>query len=173
MPPGPGSLTNDEVVTRMTSALRAVSYLPAGDGRGTPWATITLTHEQRRLRRRLLVLEDGTEVLVDLPATVTLADGSHLQLEDGRLLAIRAAEEPLYSVTGDDTAHLVRLAWHLGNRHLPAQLGPDRILICRDHVIRDMLHGLGARVVDVTQKFTPEHGAYHAHGTPEHALFKQ
>lgn len=155
----------------MTEALRAVSHLPAGHARGTPWASITLTHDQRRLRRRLLVLDDGTEVLVDLPTTVTLEDGSHLQLEDGRLLAVAAAEEPLYSVTGDDGAHLVRLAWHLGNRHLPAQLDADHILIRRDHVIRDMLHGLGARVLDVSQKFMPEHGAYHAHGASEHALF--
>lgn len=155
----------------MTEALRAVSHLPAGHGRGTPWAAITLTHDQRRLRRRLLTLDDGTEVLVDLPTTVTLDDGSHLQLEDGRLLTVAAAEEPLYSITGDDTAHLVRLAWHLGNRHLPAQLAADRILIRRDHVIRDMLHGLGARVVDVDQKFVPEQGAYNAHGASEHALF--
>lgn len=155
----------------MTQALRAVSHLPACPGRDAPWATITLIHDQRRLRRRLLVLDDGTEVLVDLPATVTLEDGSHLQLEDGRLLAVTAAEEPLYSITGDDAAHLVRLAWHLGNRHLPAQLHADRILIRRDHVIRDMLHGLGARVLDVSQKFMPEYGAYHAHGASEHALF--
>lgn len=155
----------------MTQALRAVSHLPAGHGRGTPWAAITLTHDQRRLRRRLLVLDDGTEVLVDLPATVTLDDGSHLQLEDGRLLAVAAAEEALYSISGDDVAHLVRLAWHLGNRHLPAQLDADRILIRRDHVIRDMLHGLGARVIEIDQKFMPEQGAYHAHGASEHALF--
>jgi urease accessory protein len=157
----------------MTQALRAVSHLPAGHGRGTPWARISLTHDQRRLRRRLLILADGTEVLVDLPATATLDDGSLLQLEDGRLVGVTAAEEALYSITGEDHAHLVRLAWHLGNRHLPAQLDRDRILIRRDHVIGDMLRGLGARVVEVTEKFAPEHGAYHGHAAHDHALLNR
>lgn len=157
----------------MTQALRAVSHLAASDDRSTPWAWISLTHDQRRLRRRLLVLANGAEVLVDLPVTVTLEDGSLLQLEDGRLVGIAAAEEPLYSITGTDHAHLVRLAWHLGNRHLPAQLAGDRILIRRDHVIRGMLRGLGAQVTEVTETFAPEHGAYHGHAAHDHALLNR
>lgn len=157
----------------MTEALRAVSHLPAGHGEGRPWGRISLTHDQRRLRRRLLVLDNGAEVLVDLPVTVTLDDGSRLQLEDGRLVDIAAAEEPLFSITGDDAAHLVRLAWHIGNRHLPAQLDGERILIRRDHVIRDMLLGLGAGVIDIVAKFAPEHGAYHGHAGHDHALLNR
>jgi urease accessory protein len=157
----------------MTEALRAVSHLPPGHGGGTPWAWISLTHDQRRLRRRLLVLANGAEVLVDLPATVTLDNGSKLQLEDGRLVGIVAAEEELYSITGIDRAHLVRLAWHLGNRHLPAQLDGERILIRRDHVIRNMLTGLGAQVTAVTDTFAPEHGAYHGHAAHDHALLNR
>lgn len=154
----------------MTQALRAVSHLPAGHGRGIPFDLVTLAHDERRLRRRLLTLVHGDEVLVDLPATVTLDDRGALVLDDGRLVEVIAAEEQLYEIAARDGEHLVRLAWHLGNRHLPAQLEQGRILIRRDHVIRDMLTGLGARVTDISEPFFPEHGAYHGHAAHDHAL---
>ena len=86
-----------------------------------------------------------------------------LQLDDGRLIAIAAANEALASITCAAPGGLVRIAWHIGNRHLPAQIERDRILIGRDHVIKDMLTGLGASVADVTEPFHPEPGAYHSH----------
>ena len=156
----------------MTS-LRAVSHLPAGHGKGIPFDLVTLAHDERRIRRKLLTLVHGDEVLVDFPNPVTLDDRAVLVLEDGRLVEVIAAEEDLYEITARDAGHLLRLAWHLGNRHLPAQLEEHRILIKRDHVIRDMLLGLGAGVTAISEPFFPEHGAYHGHGDHTHALLNK
>lgn len=149
--------------------LRAVSHLPANHGQGTPIDSITLAHDERRLRRKLLTFRGGTEVMVDFPQTVTLDHRGALQLDDGRLVEIIAADELLYEVRAATPAHLVRLAWHIGNRHTSAQLEDDRILIKRDHVLKIMLEGLGATVSNVTEPFFAEHGAYHSHGEG-HAL---
>ena len=151
---------------------RAVAHLPANHGRGAAIDTITLAHDERRVRRKLLTGKNGTEVLVDFPNSVTLDHEGALELEDGRLIEVLAAREILYAVMAKDTAHLLRLAWHIGNRHTPAQLDADRILIKRDHVLKGMLEGLGAKVVDVTEPFFAEHGAYHSHShaEPGHAL---
>ena len=148
--------------------LRAVAHRPAHHGRGAAIDSITLAHDERRLRRKLLTGKNGTEVLVDFPNTVTLDHEGALELEDGRLFEILAAKEILYAVTTTDAAHLLRLAWHIGNRHTPAQLDADRILIKRDHVLKTMLEG--AKVIDVTEPFFAEHGAYHNHAEPAHAL---
>ena len=150
--------------------LRALSVLPPNHGRGLPYDSVTLEHTERRLRRKLLRLVGGSEVMVDFPQTITLEHLSALQLDDGRLVEIVAAEELLYAITARDTAHLVRLAWHIGNRHTSAQLEEGRILIKRDHVLRSMLEGLGATVTAVTEPFYAEHGAYHSHAEPGHAL---
>ena len=149
--------------------LRAVAILPPDHGQGLPFDLIVLAHDERRLRRKLLVLQHGDEVLVDFPQTVTLTDRSVLQLDDGRLVEIIAADELLYEVRAATPAHLVRLAWHIGNRHTSAQLEDNRILIKRDHVLKIMLEGLGATVTNVTEPFFAEHGAYHSHGEG-HAL---
>ena len=134
--------------------------------------SLVLPHDERRLRRKLLTGRNGTEILVDFPNTITLDHEGALELEDGRLVEIRAASEILYAVTARDAAHLLRLAWHIGNRHTPAQLDADRILIKRDHVLKTMLEGLGATVTNVTEPFFAEHGAYHSHNhaEPGHAL---
>ncbi len=150
--------------------LRAISHLPAGHGRGSAFDSVALDHEQRRLRRKLLILRGGGEVMVDFPQTVTLDHLGALQLDDGRLVDVIAAPELLYEVRGRDTAHLVRLAWHIGNRHTSAQLEAGRLLIKRDHVLRTMLEGLGAQVSEVREPFYAEHGAYHSHAEPGHAL---
>lgn len=142
---------------------RAVSHVHAGTFTQAA-GRVVLAHDERHLRRRLLTLEDGGEVLVDFPAAVVLADGDALVLEDGALVAVTAAQEPLYDVTARDANHLAKLCWHLGNRHLPAQIEAGRILIGRDHVIRDMLLGLGAHVSEIDAPFSPERGAYHGHG---------
>ena len=150
--------------------LRAVSILPPNHGLGIPFDRIVLQHDERRLRRKLLVLQQGHEVLVDFPQTVTLEAGSALQLEDGRIVEVLAAEELLFEVSARDAAHLVKLAWHIGNRHTSAQLEATRILIKRDHVLKTMLLGLGATVTDVSEPFFAEHGAYHSHADQGHAL---
>ena len=150
--------------------LRAVTILPPDHSRGLAFDRVVLEHDERRLRRKLLRLVGGSEVMVDFPQTITLEHLSALQLDDGRLVEIVAAEELLYAITARDTAHLVRLAWHIGNRHTSAQLEDGRILIKRDHVLRTMLEGLGATVTAVTEPFYAEHGAYHSHAEPGHAL---
>jgi urease accessory protein len=130
---------------------------------------IGLDYEQRMLRRRRLVARDGTAFLADLAETTAVGDGDAFELDDGRRIAVEAAEEPLYAVTGD----LPRLAWHIGNRHTPCQIEAGRLLIRADHVLRDMLERLGAEVAELSAPFTPEGGAYghgrtlgHSHGEP-------
>jgi urease accessory protein len=142
--------------------LRAVSH-SHGDA-DAPAGTIRLDHAGRHLRRKLMTTDQGEKLMVDLPEPVLFADGDRLVLEDGRAVAIVAAEEELYEVKPGPASPLRHLAWHLGNRHLPAQIDEDRILIQRDHVIRAMLEGLGASVREVVACFQPVHGAYHVHG---------
>lgn len=125
-----------------------------------PIGELRLDYEARFLRRKVLELTDGSRVLVDLPKTTSLDDGGVLILEDGCEIRVRAAPEPLIEVRGEP---LHRLAWHIGNRHTPCQIEPDRLLIRRDHVIRDMLRRMGAELRDVTEPFTPDGGAY-GHG---------
>jgi urease accessory protein len=109
-----------------------------------------------------MTTDQGILVMVDLPEPVLLADGDALVLEDGRSVRIVAAEEELYQVE-PGTIPLRHLAWHIGNRHFAAQIDEARILIRRDHVIRAMLEGLGATVMEVIEQFQPVHGAYHGH----------
>jgi urease accessory protein len=155
--------------------LRATSRLSADHGRGIPFDLIVLAADERRIRRKLLTLMHGDEVLVDFPEATTLENRDVLVLEDGRLVEIIAADEYVYEITARDSEHLAKLAWHLGNRHLPAQIEKGRIIIARDHVIKDMLIGLGATVTEVSEPFFPEHGAYHghSHGDNTHALLNR
>ncbi|MBN9069686.1 MAG: urease accessory protein UreE [Rhizobiales bacterium] len=127
-----------------------------------PFGTLTLDSSDRHLRRKLMTTDQGIQVMVDLPEPVLLADGDALVLEDGRTIRIVAAKEELYEVR-PGTVPLRHLAWHVGNRHLAAQIDEDRILIRRDHVIRAMLEGLGATVTELIEQFQPIHGAYHSH----------
>jgi urease accessory protein len=129
--------------------------------------TITLSYEARVLRRKRLEADGGSGFLADLPEAIALGHGDAFELEDGRRIAVLAANEPLLAVRGP----LARLAWHIGNRHTPCQIEADRLLIRRDHVLRDMLLRLEAEVADVVEPFTPEGGAYghgrtlgHGHG---------
>ena len=157
----------------MPQTFRAVAYVPPGKA-GTAYDLAVLMHDERRVRRRNITLVHGDSVLVDFAEPVTLEDRGALRLEDGRFVEIIAGEEQLYEVRGRDSVHLMRLCWHLGNRHLKTQIEQDRVLILRDHVIRDMLRGLGATVADVTEPFQPEEGAYaHSHGEPAHALINR
>ena len=158
----------------MSAPLIARAY--HGHAHGAPAGTVRLTYDARFLRRKVLPLTDGGSVLVDLPHTTSLDHGGVLVLEGGGEIAIQAAPEPLLDVRGPA---LHRLAWHIGNRHTPCQIEDTRLLIQRDHVIRDMLERLGAELAEVNEPFTPEGGAYghgrthsHEHGhsahTPSH-----
>lgn len=129
-----------------------------------PIDVVVLAHDQRHVRRKLLHMRHDDVVMLDLKEPVQLAHGDLLLTETGETIEVIAAEELLYEVMPRDTLHLVELAWHLGNRHLPAQIEAARILILRDHVIRDMLVGLGAVVRDVSEPFHPVRGAYHGSG---------
>jgi urease accessory protein len=133
--------------------------------------SVLLDYEARFLRRKRLVTEAGLAFVVDLAQTTSLDAGDALELEDGRRIAVRAAEEPVLEVRGP----LPRLAWHIGNRHTPCQVLADHLLIRRDPVIRHMLEHLGAAVREATRPFTPEGGAYghgrthaHEHGHTAH-----
>lgn len=150
--------------------LRAVSHLPAHHGQGVPFDSVVLEHDERRLRRKMLKLQNGGDIMLDFPQTITLDHHGAIQLDDGRLVEVIAAPELLYEIRARDTDHLVRLAWHIGNRHTSAQLEATRILIKRDHVLKTMLEGLGASVTNVSEPFFAEHGAYHSHAEPGHAL---
>lgn len=139
--------------------LHAISHTRHSHGEGA--GTLLLDHGERHLRRKLLTTQEGEKLMVDLPEPVLFAHGDALVLEDGRIVTILAAAEDLYEVRPGAGAPLRHLAWHLGNRHLAAQIDEDRILIRRDHVIRAMLEGLGATVAEVSARFQPVHGAYH------------
>ena len=121
---------------------------------------IDLTYDERFLRRKVLTTAKGSQFLVDLSKTTSLDHGDALELDTGALVEVRAADEELFEITGGD---LTRLAWHIGNRHTPCQIEEGKLLIQRNHVMQDMLHKLGAAVIEVTAPFTPEGGAY-GHG---------
>src|ERR1700761_5924235 len=145
----------------MTDAmLRATQVLKAGSWQAAPLDRVTLSYDERHRRRLRFLAEAGTEFLLDLPRTTVLRGGDGLQLEDGRIILVAAGAEPLLEVRAGDAEQLARLAWHIGNRHLPAQITTARILIREDSVIEDMLKGLGAAVRHVDEAFTPEPGAY-------------
>ena len=129
--------------------------------------TVVLDYEDRRRRRGTVTTVAGLSVLVDLADTPTLGSGDCYKLEDGRLIEIIAAPEELLEVRATDPLHVARVAYHLGNRHLECEIKAKFIRIRRDHVIADMLRGLGAKVTEVEAPFQPEGGAYdhsgHAH----------
>ncbi len=128
--------------------------------------SVTLTYEDRFLRRKVLTSDGGEQFLVDLKTTTSLNNGDAFVMPDGRKISVLPASEDLLEITGPD---LVRLAWHIGNRHMPCQIEETRLLIKRDHVIRDMLGLLGATLREVVEPFTPEGGAYGHGRTHSHA----
>lgn len=105
-------------------------------------------------------LKDGRKILFDLPEPVTLNHGDLLVLDDETEVRIEAAEEALFDIGAKDPVHLAELAWHIGNRHLAAEIRQDGIRILQDHVIRTMLEKLGANVSELRAPFVPVRGAY-------------
>ena len=141
---------------RRATRMAARGHWPAAQAAGA----VLLDYDSRHRRRIRLACEDGQPVLLDLEKAVALRDGDGLELEDGSWIAVRAAPEDLVEIVCADAHAFHRICWHLGNRHCPADIGPDRVLIRRDHVIEDMLRGLGATVTPVSEPFDPERGAY-------------
>ena len=139
-----------------------------------PWKeaaadSVVLGFDDRHRRRMAMTGTRGLEFLLDLENAVALRGGDALVLEDGRLIEVVAAPEPLAEIRCNDPQHLVRVAWHLGNRHLPTQMTAKGLRIRRDHVIEAMVKGLGARIIEIEAPFDPEGGAYagggHAHAS--------
>lgn len=146
---------------------------------GPPDDTVRLDHDQRNRRRMVFTTEAGETILLDMPRPVHLRGGDGLRLENDTLVRVQAIPEALIEITAPSVKALVRIAWHLGNRHLPTQLVPDEgggaLHIRHDHVIADMVAGLGGVCRAVRAPFDPEGGAYagadgaghrheHAHG---------
>jgi urease accessory protein len=131
---------------------------------GSAIDSITLDAHERHRRRVVLSGERGTKFLLDLPQATALHDGDGLVLDDGAMVRIVGRPEPLVEVAAADTHELARLAWHIGNRHIDVEIIGERLRIRRDHVIEEMLRGLGARLLPVDAPFNPEHGAYDRHG---------
>ena len=116
--------------------------------------------DRRHRRRLVLATETGADLLIDLPTAHRLREGDGLRLERGGIVRVVARPENLLDIRAPRPDALVRVAWHLGNRHLPVQLLPGRILIRADHVIADMVRRLGATVTPLEAPFDPEPGAY-------------
>ncbi len=129
--------------------------------------TITLDRAQRHKRRLAMTTDRGHEFLLDLPEAAYLADGDALELENGGLIKVRAANEPLLEIHAKDPAALARIAWHIGNRHTPAEVTATAIYIQPDHVLEEMVIGLGAHAHHVKRPFDPEGGAYGGKGPLE------
>ena len=141
--------------------LRATEVKPAGSWE--PWSArdcVVLDYDARHRRRIAMQGEAGLDFLLDLPEAVALADGDGLLLEDGGVVGVKAAPERLIEVRAGENLPLVRIAWHLGNRHLPTQVLEAALRIREDHVVLDMLRKMGARTELIEAPFHPEGGAY-------------
>jgi urease accessory protein len=153
--------------------MRAISVKSASAWSGETADRVVLDYDDRHRRRMTMTGANGTSFLLDLPAATELRGGDALVLEDGSLIEVVAAPEPLLEIRCSDPLHLARVAWHLGNRHLPTQLLPKALRIRRDHVIAEMAVQLGAQVIEIAAPFDPEGGAYaaptNAHRHDDHA----
>ncbi|HZZ25858.1 MAG TPA: urease accessory protein UreE [Roseiarcus sp.] len=140
--------------------LRADKVIPAGHWSGAPADTVVLDFDGRYRRRVAMTGVGGLEFLLDLTDAAMLRSGDGLRLEDGRVVEVLAEPEPLMEIRAADSLALTRIAWHLGNRHLPTEMLPKALRIRRDPVIEAMAEGLGARVIALEAPFNPEGGAY-------------
>ncbi len=145
----------------MSSHRRAGAVLPAGSWNVVDALdSISLDHDHRHRRRLLLASAQGHAILLDLARATRLREDDGLLLDDGAIIRVRAKPEALLAITAPDAHTLLRLAWHLGNRHLPVQILPQELRIAADHVIAEMVRGLGGSACDITAAFDPEAGAY-------------
>lgn len=142
--------------------MRAIAIRPAAAWAGEAADRVVLDYDDRHRRRIAMTGNKGVTFLLDLPAPAELRGGDALLLEDGRLIEIVAAPEPLLEIRCADARQLARVAWHLGNRHLPTQIMNGALRVRRDHVIADLAVRLGAEISEIEAPFDPEGGAYQA-----------
>ncbi|MBW7950162.1 MAG: urease accessory protein UreE [Pseudorhodoplanes sp.] len=159
---------------------RVTSIVPAGQWPNAAAIDRVVLDAAERTRRRIVLTgEEGTQILLDFEKPVTLRDGDGLVLDDGSMVRVCGKPEPLVEIAASSPNALARLAWHLGNRHTDVQIVGERLRIRRDHVLEDMLRGLGAALSFLDAPFDPESGAYaggpihghahgHAHGHGDH-----
>jgi urease accessory protein len=162
------------VSTRVKAVQRASEIRRAGEwDAGAAVDRVVLDADERQRRRGTLTAENGTRFLLDLPHATMLREGDGLVLEGGAIVCVAGRHEPLLEIAAATPDQLARLAWHLGNRHTDVQIVGERLRIRRDHVLAEMLKGLGAVVTEIEAPFEPEAGAYdgghgHSHGHGHH-----
>ena len=148
---------------------RATRVVPAAERKAAPVLdTLILPHAQRQAQKGFLFGVKGTCVELDFAEPVRLRTDDALVLDDGALVEVVAEPEPLIEVRGNDLTHLARLAWHLGDRHVPVQVLPNRLRLRRDAALEAMLAALGARLTPIEAPFDPEGGAYATHAAHDH-----
>lgn len=150
---------------------RATIHHPKQDAIVLPIiSTVTLAYDDRHRRRIKMTADDGQDFLLDLAQATYLAEGDLLELEDGNTIMVKAALEEVLDVTCHGVEDAARIAWHIGNRHTPVEVMPNGVMRLRyDHVIQDMIEGLGGHCKKKTAGFTPESGAYKSGGGHGHA----
>jgi urease accessory protein len=154
--------------------LRATAVVPRSALGAEPVTDrLTLVHDQRYRRRMAMTADGGLSFLLDLERATMLDDGDAVRLDDGRLIGVRAAPERLVEIRAETGLALKKMIWHLGNRHVPAEIADDAVYIAEDHVLIDMARRLGATTTLVERPFRPERGAYdgaagHGHGHHHH-----
>ena len=152
---------------------------PASDDHhDTAERTVTLARDERYRRRRAMQTDCGVPFLLDLPEPAYLPHGACLALEGGGVIRVAAAAEPVLEIRAASSLELMKIAWHIGNRHVPAEITQDAIYIQPDHVLADMVRGLNGTAEEAVRPFEPEGGAYghhgtlqagHTHGAPAHS----
>ena len=140
---------------------RITEIRAARAGDPDPADAVILPHDRRRVRRKVVKSAGDINLIFDFAEPLHLHHGDRIVLSDGLHVEVIAEEEDLFAVTARDAAHLIELAWHIGNRHVPAQIEATRLLIAREPVLAEMLRGLGAAIDPVRAPFEPLHGAYH------------
>jgi urease accessory protein len=150
-----------EVLERIRAMKRASQFARAGAWHAADAVDcVVLDADERHRRRIVLTAEGGTKFLLDLADVTALRHGDGLVLDDGAVIAVVAKPEPLVEIAAENAASLARFAWHLGNRHTGLQVVGDRLRMRHDHVLEEMLLGLGAQLTPIEAPFEPERGAY-------------
>ena len=153
--------------------MRAIAVLPAASWNASAAVdSVLLDHDHRHRRRIVLYTQSGAELLLDLPQVAHLREGDGLVLEGGGAVIVRATPEPLLEIDAHSAVALMRIAWHLGNRHVPVQVLDQRLRIRPDHVLAGLVKQLGGSVKEIDAAFEPEGGAYaashHPHADDRH-----
>ena len=149
--------------------LRGTTIRRRGEAGPEPAAdTITLDRQSRYRRRLAMTSDRGRPFLLDLAEAACLESGDRVRLEDGSEVEVRSAPERLLEISAPDRHALMRIAWHIGNRHTPCEIAERALYIQDDHVLADMVRGLGGTVKKVERPFEPEGGAYGGKGPLEH-----